>query len=195
MLTHLGTRELTTPRLTLRAYRPGDHAAMFANWASDPEVTRYLTWPTHASEAVSRNVIDMWIESYVSPTVYHWGITLAGELIGDIAAVNWKDSTACVEIGYCLCRRFWGQGIMTEALSAVIDFLFDRVGFYRITLMHDTRNPASGRVMQKCGLQYEGIHRGACRYPDGTWCDVARYAILRSDPRPWHIQAQSAMRG
>ena len=181
MLNHVGSPDLYTRRLHLRRYRAEDYQAIYDNWASDPEVTKYLTWSTHSSPEVTKGVAAMWAESYESPTVCHWGIEKDGELIGDIAVVLWREEEESCEIGYCLSRRFWGQGIMAEALERVIAFLFETVGFHRIVLCHDTQNPASGRVMQKCGLQKEGVFRGMKKRKDGTWMDVAYYAILRED--------------
>ena len=181
MLHHAGTSELYTQRLHLRPYRPGDETAMFRNWASDPEVTRFMTWEPHASPAVTKGLVDMWVEGYESPTVYRWGIEKDGELVGDISVVRWNEEDAWCEIGYCLCRRLWGQGLMTEALSRVQNYLFDTVGFHRIVLRHDSRNPASGRVMQKCGMTYEGTSRECKLDRSGTWIDVCNYAILEGD--------------
>ena len=183
MLNHCSSPDLYTRRLHLRRYRPEDYRAMYDNWASDPEVTRFVSWGTHASPETTRALMEMWVEGYASPTVYRWGIEKDGELIGDISLVRWREEEESCEIGYCLCRRFWGQGLMTEALNRVIAFLFETVGFHRIMLCHDVQNPASGRVMQKCGLRPEGIFRGERKRKDGTWMDVAYYAILRTDPR------------
>ena len=69
---------------------------------------------------------------------------------------------------------------MTEALTAVIDYLFAEVGMNRITAKHDTNNPHSGGVMKKCGMRYEGTHCDADRNNQGS-CDIAQYAILRED--------------
>ncbi len=183
MLNHSGSPDLLTRRLRLRRYRAEDYQAIYDNWASDPEVTIYLTWSTHDSPEVTKAVAQMWAESYASPTVYHWGIEKDGELIGDIAVVLWNEEAESCEIGYCLSRRFWGQGLMTEALNRVINYMFETMGFHRIALCHDTQNPASGRVMQKCGLQKEGVFRGLKKRKDGSWMDVAYYAILSDDPR------------
>lgn len=73
---------------------------------------------------------------------------------------------------------------MTEALERVLAFLFDTVGFHRVMLCHDTANPASGRVMEKCGLRREGVFRGVKKRKDGSWMDVAYYAILAEDRHP-----------
>lgn len=178
---HSGSVTLYTQRLKLRAYKSDDYQAMYNNWASHPEVARYVTWAEHASPEVTKQLVDMWVESYVSPTVYRWGIELKGELIGDISVVRWNETDECCEIGYCLCPRFWNQGIMSEALFRVITYLFETVGFHRIELRHDSMNPASGRVMQKCGLKFEGISRQAKRRKDGSWMDICSYAILSTD--------------
>lgn len=182
MLRHAGSPELCTRRLRLRAYRADDYQMMYDNWTSDPEVARYVSWGAHQSPEITRQLVEMWVEGYQSPTVYRWGIELAGELIGDISVVRWREEEESCEIGYCLCRRYWNRGIVTEALGRVIAFLFDTVGFHRVALCHDVLNPASGRVMEKCGLKLEGIFRAERKRRDGSWMDVAHYAILREDP-------------
>ena len=67
---------------------------------------------------------------------------------------------------------------MTEALTAALEYLLHTVGFHRVQMRHDALNPASGRVMQKCGLQLEGTLRGFKRRQDGTWADIRLYAAL-----------------
>ena len=64
MLTHKGTQTIKTQRLVLRRFRAEDAGAMFANWASDDEVTKYLTWPTHSDLSVSQWVVNDWVSSY-----------------------------------------------------------------------------------------------------------------------------------
>jgi ribosomal-protein-alanine N-acetyltransferase len=85
-----------------------------------------------------------------------------------------------VEIGYCIGRAFWNQGILTEALNALIAFFFDQVGANRIAAHHDTRNPASGKVMLKSGMKFEGVARQAVLNNQGIY-DAVQYAILKSD--------------
>lgn len=67
-------------------------------------------------------------------------------------------------MGCCIGKRWWNQGLMTEALGAVIDFLFDRVEVPRVEAYHDQNNPASGAVMKKCGMKYEEVRDWACCY-------------------------------
>ncbi len=179
---HLGTQQLETPRLILRRAQAEDTEAMFVNWASDPEVTRYLTWPTHESVDTTHTVLESWIAEYEKPNYYQWMIVLRdlGDPIGTISVVHHKDAIASAEIGYCIGKNWWNKGIMTEALQAVADFLFDEVGINRIEACHAVNNPGSGRVMEKCGMRLEGIHRAAGRSNQGI-CDLAVYAILKTD--------------
>ena len=180
-----GTQQLETHRLILRRYRPEDAEDMFSNWASDPEVTKFLTWPTHTNVDVTRYVLNDWISHYDDGGFFNWAIELkeTGSVIGNIAAVKVFEEAEAAEIGYCMGRAFWGRGIMPEALRAVMDYLFDTVGLNRIEAHHDVNNPKSGRVMEKAGMKREGVRRGGGKNNQGI-CDVAGYALLRSDRTP-----------
>ena len=180
-LRHLGTQELRSLRLYLRPYRVEDAEAMFQNWASDPEVTRTLKWPTHEDVSHTRELLRGWVRAYAGGQSYHWAIEEEGKLIGDISVVRWSERELDCEIGYCLSRSHWNRGIMTEALKRVISFLFVQVGFRRIILRHDVLNPASGHVMQKAGLKAEGCHRQALKRKDGSFADILQYAALREE--------------
>lgn len=180
MLNHKGTVVLTTPRLTLRPFTVGDAEDMYGNWASDPEVTKFLTWPTHASVDVSRWVCNDWVSHYVEADYYSWAITLDGHAIGSIAVVSHDDQAGKAHIGYALSRKMWHMGIMSEALQAVMDFLFDEVGYARIEARHDPRNPHSGGVMRKCGMKYEGTLHQSDWNNQGI-CDACWYALLKSE--------------
>ena len=180
---HCGTLKLETDRLVLRRYVDEDAGAAFKNWTSDPEVTKFLTWPVHPSEEVSRKVIEDWINRYIEKNYYHWAIVLkenGEEPIGDIAAVGIEENIAAVQIGYCIGRTWWHQGITSEALNAVIDFFFNVVDVRRIEARHDTRNPNSGKVMKKCGMMYEGTLRRSGRNNQGI-CDVSYYGLLKEE--------------
>ena len=155
MLKHTGTKIIETQRLLLRQFKEEDAADMFNNWASDAEVTRYLTWTTHSSIEVSKKVLEMWIDEYSSQENYNWAIEMKENrnVVGSIGLMNIDNNIGNAEIGYCISRAFWNKGITTEAFSAVIEFAFKQVGFERITGRHQVDNVASGRVMEKCGLQ------------------------------------------
>jgi ribosomal-protein-alanine N-acetyltransferase len=183
MLIHKGTQTIETQRLILRCFKPEDAPAMYRNWASDPQVTKYLRWPAHSSEAVSAYVVQDWINNYRKPDFYQWAIILkenGSEPIGSIGGFDGNDQIGKIEIGYCMGRKWWGSGIMTEALGAAMWYLFDIVGYNRIQACHDADNPASGAVMRKCGMRCEGIFRQAGANNQGI-CDLVYYAMLSSD--------------
>jgi ribosomal-protein-alanine N-acetyltransferase len=89
-MNHTGTTQLHTERLTLRRFALDDAQAMFDNWASDAEVTRFLTWPAHASVEVTASVLGDWIAQYAQPDFYQWAICLreTGEPVGSISVVS-----------------------------------------------------------------------------------------------------------
>ena len=180
-----GTQPLVTHRLILRRFRAEDAEDMFTNWASDLEVTRFLTWPAHSGISVTRSVLDSWIARYQDGGFFNWAIEWkeTGRVIGSIAAVSLDEEKEAAVIGYCLSRAFWGRGIMPEALRAVMDYLFDTVGIRRISAQHDANNPKSGRVMEKAGLKREGVLRGSGKNNQGI-CDEVRYGLLREDRQP-----------
>lgn len=191
MLTHKGTQMIETDRLILRKAVREDAQPMFRNWANDPEVTRFLTWPVHESIEVTQSVIERWLAGYEKDDYYHWMIVLKeiGQPIGSISAVHLRDDIAEIEIGYCIGKAWWHRGIMPEALGAVMEFLFCQVGMNRIEAKHDTNNPRSGAVMKKCAMTYEGTARASDRNNQGV-CDIANYAILRADWENLHASKE-----
>ena len=180
---HCGTQRLETERLILRRFIKEDSDAVYRNWASDPEVAKYLTWQVHSSEKVSKQAIKAWLKQYSDDNYYHWAIVLkdnGDEPIGGIDVVLINEEVSMVHIGYCIGKKWWHQGITSEALKAVMDYLFDVVNVNRIESRHDTRNPNSGKVMQKCGMKYEGTLRSADKNNQGI-CDISYYALLKSE--------------
>lgn len=181
---HVGTKVIETNRLVLRPFSLEDAPAMYHNWASDNEVTKYLTWPTHPNIEITEKIIQSWISEYEKNDYYQWCIEWKAthEAIGSISVVHMSEVTEAVEIGYCIGRQFWKLGITSEALSAIVPYFFEEVNVNRIEARHDINNPNSGKVMKRCGFQVEGIHRQADHNNTGI-CDVAYYGILATDYR------------
>jgi len=179
---HLGTKRIETERLILRPFTMDDVEAMFHNWASDAEVTKYLTWPAHSSVEVSKMVLSDWVSHYGEDTYYQWAIVPKelGQPIGSISVVARNDAAELVHIGYCIGRNWWHQGYTSEALKAVMDFFFDEVGVNRVETRHDPNNPNSGRVMVKCGMKFEGTLRQSDRNNQGI-CDASWYGLLKGE--------------
>lgn len=179
-LHHTGTQEIQTERLLLRQFRHDDYEDMF-EWASNPEVVRYLSYYPHETLDVSKNIMNSWIEAYKSPETYNWAIEYQKKAIGNISVVALDNECFSCHLGWQIDIPYWNQGIMTEAAKAVVDYLFGIVGFDRITSGHDTRNVGSGRVMEKVGMICEGVFRRYIYRKDGSIGDKAYYAILKSD--------------
>jgi len=181
MLTHKGTQTIKTQRLILRRFSLSDASDMFNNWAGDERVTRWLTWSPHSSEAATADLLELWCAEYAKADKYNWAIEYEDRAIGNISVVRHHERVQWAELGYCMGAGFWGRGIMTEAVKAVTDFLFDEVGFNRIQISHVDRNPASGAVALKCGFRFEGTRRQYALSRNGEFLDVCEYGLLKSD--------------
>lgn len=144
---------LETQRLLLRPFRTDDAEAMFSGWASDPEVTKYLTWNTHESIDDTRAILDQWIGEYEKPERLNFAIVLkeTEQLIGGIDVVGYIGGTGGIPvIGYNLSRVFWNKGYMTEACSCLIAHLFSK-GYCEIRIDAMSENIGSIKVIEKCG--------------------------------------------
>lgn len=172
---------LETEDLFLRKPRLKDAREMFA-YASDPEVARYVLWEPHKSVSDSRAFIRDLLRRIRGGYPSSWVITLraTGQVIGTIGFMWYSAENNSAEIGYSLSREYWNRGYATQALKAVVERSFRSLPVNRLEAQHDVRNPASGRVMEKCGLRQEGILRGRIRNK-GEYVDVALWAVLRSD--------------
>ena len=179
---HGGTVRLETERLILRRFTLDDAGAMFRNWAGDPVVTEFLTWPAHPSEDVTRQLLGYWVADYAKPDNYQWAVEMKSlhEPIGSISIVRINEDIDEMELGWCIGHAWWGQGIMPEAGEAVLKYLFEEVGVNRMAARHAVDNPKSGRVMQKLGMVKEGVLRQAGRSNHGLE-DVEQYSLLRSE--------------
>ena len=177
-----GTQTIETQRLMLRRFRIEDADDMFNNWASDPEVTRFLTWPPHPGVEVTRSLLAEWISDYEDGGYFNWVMEYkeTGKVIGNISVVKLYEDIEAADIGYCMSRAYWGQGLMSEALRRVMDYLFDVVGLNRVAACHDVDNPGSGRVMDKAGMTQEGILRQAGKNNLGIH-DVVWHGAIRGD--------------
>lgn len=179
MLTHKGTQEIKTERLRLRRFTHEDAKPMFETWANDERVTKFLTWEPHGTSDVTKYIVDLWVKDYEKDNNYNWAIELEGKVIGSISVTDIDENSERAEIGYCIGYDFWGKGIMSETAKAVIDFLFREVNVHRITITHATKNPASGKVAQHCGLTLEGVRREYFKSTFGEYLDIAVYSILK----------------
>ncbi|EHQ89873.1 GNAT family N-acetyltransferase [Desulfosporosinus youngiae] len=180
---HKGTKRLETDRLILRKFQLSDAESMYRNWASDPEVTKYLTWPPHGNVNVSSHVLEDWIGQYENDAFYQWAIVFkenGAEPIGSISIVKMDERIAMVHVGYCLGKRWWNKGVTSEALSELIRFFFEEVHVNRVESIHDPRNPNSGKVMRKCDLVLEGTVKMGYWNNQGI-CNYSMYGLVAED--------------
>lgn len=182
MLNHIGTVTLETERLILRKFVIEDSEDMFINWVNDREVSKYMRWNAHIDINETEKALKNRIDKYLNPSIYFWAIIMKtiNKPIGSIAIITSNEYDMCAEVAYCIGRNYWGQGIAAEALKRVLEFGLTEVNFNRIEAYHSVNNIASGRVMQKAGMIYEGRMRKKYR-SHVEFEDSDLYAILKED--------------
>ncbi len=148
-----GTKELFTDRLILRKFNIND-LKDFNEYASQPEVARFLTWYPHKDLEESKEILENKFLVYNNDT-FRWAIEVKEEnkLIGAIDVCRYNFDSQIFEIGYCINKNYWGKGYVSEALNAVTEYLFKQVLPSEIRIFCDIENPGSYHVMKKCGYK------------------------------------------
>lgn len=167
---------IETERALLRRFCPDDAEDMFA-YASDPEVTKYLTFPPYQSVEQVRDFIESTFQDNLD--VYAITNKGTGRVIGSFGFMP-ELAHNKTGLGYALNCSDWNRGLMTEILSRVMEILFLDFGFQRVESTHYLGNMGSGRVMEKCGMVKEGVLRRE-KLIKGEYVDVVHYGILRED--------------
>ena len=151
-----------TARLTARLPRADDAPAVFSAYASDPEVTRYLSWPAYTRveplAAFLGEAAANW-EKRDRPVPLAWLLCRKGTdtPIGSIGVTLQGNGHAM--FGYVLAKKFWGRGMAAEVLTYLVDWALAQPSLYRACAYCDVENLASARVMEKAGMVREGILR------------------------------------
>jgi ribosomal-protein-alanine N-acetyltransferase len=114
-------------------------------------------------------------------TNWVWNLRENKEVIGSICAINNNEEVKSCGLGYQISKRYRNKGYTTEALIRVLKFLIEEIGYNRIQGGHFSDNPASGRVMEKAGMKYEGTLRQNCRNKDGVPVDSKIYGLIKDD--------------
>ncbi len=140
-----------TDRLLIQQLRYEDAEEIFYVYASKPEATKYVSWPTHQSVKDTRIFLEDAIKSWREGSAYSFSIRLkaTGLLIGSFGIVNDHGKNS---FGYVFGPNHWSQGYATEACSAIMEKLKLNKGIFRIWTLVDTDNIASSRVLLKCGF-------------------------------------------
>lgn len=181
---NIGTKNLETERLILRKLTVNDALEAYNNWCSSNVVDRYVTWSKHKNSDETKKLYDMWEKEYNDLTTYRWIVELKDthELIGtiDIPSKKFMSYDAC-EVGYCYGEKYWGFGYATEALKAVIKFLFEECEVQIVFSGYMKNNPNSGNVMKKSGMTFEGFLRGRIIDKNGLRNDLGYYSISKEE--------------
>ena len=154
----------TTKRLLLRKPRLEDASLIFAAYAQDPEVTRYLTFRPHRDLNDAHAAVDRFLKSWSSGKSYCWLIFRRenDELVGAISAREDQG----INLGYLIARSSWGHGFMSEALRAIVEWAFAQPDIFRVWAVCDCDNEASARLLERNGFHQEGILRKWSLHPN-----------------------------
>ncbi len=157
---------IETERLILRPLNVEDAQEIFDNWASDPDVAKYMVWSTHENVEVTKAWLTE-LENTIDSDSYDWGFVRKedGKLIGS-GGIYYKKESGSYNMGYNIMKDCWHQGYTTEAARAMIDFGIKVLKAKRFTASHAKDNPNSGKVMEKVGLHY--VEDGHYDSLDGT---------------------------
>ena len=166
---------IQTARLVLRPFMVNDKDDVF-EYGSDPETLEHLIW----EGVTTLNEAEKSIIGYLmKPGVYALELKDTHKCIGGID-LRLDPEHEKAGFGYALNRKYWNQGYMTEALAGVICLCFGRLNLNRIEACHFTGNEGSGRVMQKCGMNWEGISIEGEKVK-GVFRDVVHYGLTRGE--------------
>jgi RimJ/RimL family protein N-acetyltransferase len=164
-----------TSRLYLRPPTLEDAEAVFQQYAQDTEVTKYMTWRPHANIQTTREFIERCLAVWENETTFPWMIIRKDgqEVMG---MIELRLKAFKTEVGYVLARAYWGQGFMPEAAKAIVEWALAQPEIYRVWAVCDVDNLASARVLEKIGMQREGLlrrhimHPNISEAPRDCWC-------------------------
>ena len=145
-----------TRRLLARKPRLSDAAIVFGAYATDPEVTRFLTWKPYRELLPLERFFHHSIQEWECGKSFAYMLCLK-ETDEPIGSIHLKIDGFTAQFGYVLVKTHWGKGLTTEALSFLVDWALAQPGIYRATAFCDVENPGSARVMEKAGMMFEGI--------------------------------------
>src|ERR1700730_2855577 len=170
-------RTWETRRLVARPAVAGDAAAVFQHYASDPVVAKYMTWRPHRHIAETIEFLGRCEQVWVDGSAFRWSLWLkdSGEFAG---LVEIRVRGGAVDLGYALSRRCWGQGLMSEALASVVRWALAQPEIFRVWATCDLDNAASARVLERVGMEREGVLRRWLVHPNLS--DAPRDALCYS---------------
>jgi ribosomal-protein-alanine N-acetyltransferase len=169
-----------TARLLAKPAEIPDTSALFDNYATDPEVAKYMTWAPHRDIGETYAFLQRCERVWTDQSAFPWTLwfSATGEFVG---VVEIRVHTHSVDLGYALARRWWRQGLMTEAVAFLIQWAMLQPTIYRVWATCDVENVASSRLLERVGMQREGLLRRWLVHPNlsDTPRDCLCYAIVK----------------
>ena len=174
---------IQTARLRLRPFRDSD-AAAFAAYRSDPEVARYQGWDAPYPIEQAREFVTTMATAQAGVPGDWLQVAVAragdGSLVGDCAFAPQAHEARTVEIGFTVAPEHQGRGYAREAVSLLLQYLFNQLGKHRVTASCDARNAPSAKMLEAVGMRQEG-HLVDSTWSKGEWTDDLLFAILRRE--------------
>lgn len=182
MLTNIGTQTIETERLILRRFKYSDCNSMLKNWIADEKIQSMYSEPVYKTLDEVNGLLDKYISAYAKDDYYRWAVIekTSGECIGQIAYFLVDNKNHFAEIEYCIGSQFQRRGYATEAAKAVISYGFERINLHKVQICTKTINLPSKKVIEKCGLTYEGTLRDYF-YMNGEYVGRLYFSILRNE--------------
>jgi RimJ/RimL family protein N-acetyltransferase len=184
----IALESFATTRLLLRKPRAEDARLIFAAYAQDREVTRYLAFQPHRDLKDAEEAVGRFLEGWSSGKSYCWLIFRRDveELVGAIAAREDQG----VNLGYLIARPYWRHGFMSEALGAIVEWAFAQPNIFRVWAVCDVDNEASARLLERNGFHQEGIlrkwslHPNVSDVPRDCYCYAKTRERISGSPAP-----------
>ena len=173
------TMLLETDRLILRKVKEEDVEDLFNNWGSDPVTTKYLTFKTQTTKEETLKFITYWKQKYEKGEL-QWVIEYKEnhQVIGVISGIKTYKYN-CIELGYSLSSKYFNNGIMTEAIKKVINYLLNNLEYNVVEVIIPSKNIASIKVAQKVGMKKEACLRDRYKDKEGNIQDLLIYSKFK----------------
>jgi RimJ/RimL family protein N-acetyltransferase len=163
---------MATPDFTWRTARliaqpaTSEHAqALFDSYASDPAVARFMTWTPHRSLSETEQFLRRCERAWLEGSAFPWTLWLdPGDELAGILEIRVRGNS--IDLGYALARCWWRQGLMSEAVTAIVHWALAQPDIYRVWAVCDIENVASARLLERVGMQCEGILRRWLVHPN-----------------------------
>jgi ribosomal-protein-alanine N-acetyltransferase len=171
---------LKTERLLLREILPADIQYIFRG-LSDTKVIQHFEVSFHSLEATA-DQMKWYADMILNDTGRCWAIcNTDNSIFYGVATLNfWKKKHRTAETGYWILPEYWGKGIVTEAMRAILDHGFTSMNLHRISAEVEDDNRASIAVIQKLGFAYEGT-RKECEIKEGRFINLQMFALIKSE--------------